>query len=87
MLDELIKLHQLMHGTGEPLTIGIILLVLVLIQYVINHNAIRFKLFGTIAACKGSVICGLDGGLRWFLMSFARFCTLLMLTFFVKSRK
>ena len=71
-----------MHGTGEPLTVGIILSVLVLIQYVINHNAIRFKLCDTIADAKVVLSAGLmmisDGlGLdlhviaRYWLVSFS----------------
>ena len=77
VLDELIKLHQLMHGTGEPLTKGVILSVLVLIQNVINHNAIRFKLFGTIADAKVVLSAGLmmvSDGFGYDLHVIARYC-------------
>ena len=43
VFHKLVELHQLMHRAGEPFAVDFRLLLLVLIQYIINHKAIKFK--------------------------------------------
>lgn len=62
--DELVELHQLAYGTGEPLAVSGIVLVSVLVKNVIYHD-IRFKGYGTVAVCKGTAF-------PWFLQAFFR---------------
>ena len=53
VFDELVKLHQLMHGATVPLAVARRGRVDVLVLLVLNHIAVELKGFcGTIAAAK-----------------------------------